>query len=111
MSSSRQSIRGGYRMIYKTFEEAMVLTCKSGKDIQVLWEIINTFTYRKIEVALSYANCTTKVSQPQYTRLVSRLVKYDLLKRISRGVYRLNPFMYIPYKSDGILLQKEWEEL
>jgi hypothetical protein len=37
-----------------------------------------------------------------------KMVESDLLMRIDRGLYRLNPFAYLPYQSDGALLQKEW---
>ena len=39
------------------------------------------------------------------------MLEINLLMRIDRGIYRLNPFAYLPYQSDGALLQKEWLRL
>ena len=43
--------------------------------------------------------------------MLKRLVELKYLKRVSKGVYRLNPFIYLPYKANGVELQKEWLEL
>jgi hypothetical protein len=39
------------------------------------------------------------------------MLQADMLMRISRGIYRFNPYMYIPYGGDGETLQKEWNEI
>jgi len=51
------------------------------------------------------------VSPGYVNKLLAKFVRLDLLMKIRRGVYRLNPYIYIPYNADGFTLQKEWDEL
>jgi hypothetical protein len=37
------------------------------------------------------------------------LVEEQYLMRVHRGIYRLNPFVYLPVMSDAQLLQSEWK--
>ena len=39
------------------------------------------------------------------------MVREQLLLKVARGVYRLNPYMVLPFKSDGELLQTEWTQI
>ena len=31
--------------------------------------------------------------------------------KVERGIYRMNPFIYVPYQADAQILQDEWKEL
>ena len=34
-----------------------------------------------------------------------------LLKRVYRGIYRMNPYMYVPTMANAEVLQEEWNKL
>ena len=103
------NLRGGFNMIYhKTYEEVTESAIKSNTDIKLFNWITNKFTYQKVDVPLPFDKCKIEVSQPQFSRMIKRLVELNYLLRTSRGIYRLNPFMYLPYKSNGEELQAEW---
>ena len=105
-------LRGGFNLIYhKTYEEVTESAVKSNTDMKLFNWITNQFTYQKVDVPLYYNDCTIKISQPQFSRIIKRLIELDYLKRTNRGIYRLNPFIYLPYKANGSELQKEWKIL
>ena len=105
-------LRGGFNMIYhKSYEVVTESAIKSNTDLKLFNWITNEFTYQKVDVPLPYSQCKVSISQPQFSRMIKRLVELNYLMRTSRGVYRMNPFIYIPYKGTGDELQKEWNEL
>ena len=109
---NKSSIRGGFNLMYhKSYEEVIEQAIKSNTDIKLFNWITNKFTYQRIETTLIFSECSVKVSQPQFSRMIKKLTDLNYLKRISRGIYRLNPFIYIPYKASGSELQHEWSEL
>ena len=105
-------LRGGFNLIYhKTYEQVNEAAVKSGNDMKLFNWITNQFTHQKVDVPLPYDKCTISISQPQFSRMIKRLIELNYLKRTSRGIYRLNPFIYLPYKTNGAELQQEWNEL
>jgi predicted transcriptional regulator len=105
-------LRGGFTMIYhKSYEEITEQAIKSNKDIKLFNWITGRFTYQRIEVPLQHSTCELDISQPQFSRMIKKLIELNYIKRVSRGIYRLNPFIYLPFKSDGQLLQQEWNQL
>ena len=108
----RSSIKGGFNLMYHgKYEEITEQALKSSTDIKVFNWITNSFTYQKVEVPLTHSICKIKISKAQFSKVLKRLIELNYLKRISRGIYRMNPFIYIPYKADGAELQREWNEL
>jgi predicted transcriptional regulator len=103
-------IRGGYHMVYGEYEEIMEEVIKSNKDIKLFNWITNSFTYKKEEVNLTFGMCELNVSQPQFSRMIKKLIDLNYIKRINRGIYKLNPFIYVPYKANAEELQREWIE-
>ena len=103
------NLRGGFNMIYhKTYEEVTESAIKSNTDIKLFNWITNQFTYQKVDVPLPFSKCNINVSQPQFSRIIKRLIELNYLLRTNRGIYRLNPFIYLPYKANGEELQSEW---
>ncbi len=100
-------------MVYKSYDDIQVSLLKSSKDIEVFLIIRDKFTYARIESNISAVTIskTLNISVPKVSRLIKSLVDNDFLMRVDRGIYRLNPFMFIPYKSNAELLQKEWREI
>ena len=105
-------LKGGFNLIYhKSYEEVTEESVKSNTDIKLFNWITNQFTYQKVDVPLVYSKCDISTSQPQFSRMIKRLIELNYLIRTSKGIYRLNPFMYLPYRSSGEELQKEWNQL
>ena len=106
----KSSIRGGFNLMYhKSYEEVIEQAIKSNTDIKLFNWITNKFTYQRTETTLVFSECNIDLSQPQFSRMIKRLIELNYLKRISRGIYRLNPFIYIPYKANAVELQSEWK--
>jgi hypothetical protein len=108
--SNRKILRGGFRMVYPAYDEAVIRVVRSSKDYEILVIIRDSFTYRQTEALLdtNKVAATLKVSVAQVKRVVKRMKEADLIRRVSRGVYRLNPYMYLPYRSEAKKLQEEW---
>jgi predicted transcriptional regulator len=108
-----KNIRGGFRMVYKSYDEAVEDIISSKLDFSILICIRDKFTYAQKEHNLSAMEISEdfKVSRQKVTTIISKAVKAGLLKKSSKSLYRLNPFMYVPYRADGSELQAEWNEL
>lgn len=106
-------IRGGFQMVYKSYDEVLLNIVKSALDLKLIVGIRNKFTKSRIEVVLSKSDIATEfnTSPQKVSKLIQDMVTNKLLLRVDRGIYRLNPFMYIPYMSDAATLQAEWNQL
>ena len=111
--SKRKHIKGGFRMVYKSYDDALLSIVKSTKDLELVIFIRDMFTYMQVEANLStdYLQKKTGLAKSKITEVISRMVTSKLLYKVRRGVYRLNPYMYLPYKADSELLQAEWLKL
>ncbi len=107
-------IKGGYvKMYYKNYDAIMIDIVKSSLDARLFIYIRNHFTYDKKEVLLSSTKIAKrlKTSKQKVTGIIKQLVADDFIYRVDRGIYRLNPFVYIPYRADGEVLQDEWKKM
>lgn len=110
--SKAKKIKGGFNMIYhKSYEQITEEAIKSNKDLKLFNWITNRFTYNKVEVPLVFTECPIDVSQPQFSRMIKQLNELDYIMRVSRGIYRLNPFIYVPFRASAEELQHEWETI
>jgi len=109
----RKRIKGGFRMVYLDYDKALLQIIKSAKDLELVISIRDTFTYQQVEVHLSPTDMhtTTGIAKSKITEVIKRMVTTELLKKVKRGTYRLNPYMYLPYRGDGEQLQAEWNNL
>ena len=92
-------IKGGYvKMYYKNYDAIMIDIVKSSLDARLFIYIRNHFTYDKKEVLLSSTKIAKrlKTSKQKVTGIIKQLVADDFIYRVDRGIYRLNPFVYIP---------------
>ena len=108
-----KKVRQGFRMVYKSYDEVLLQIVKSNLDLKIVTSIKDMFTYNIIEVGISAIDLSKKLntSKQKVNKIIKTMVDYRLLKRVRRGVYRLNPYMFIPYKSEAELLQKEWNDI
>jgi hypothetical protein len=106
----KKRIKGGFRMIYKSYDDALLSIVKSTKDLELVIFIRDMFTYRQVEVNLStsYLQEQTGMAKSKITEVISRMVAAELLRKVRRGVYKLNPYMYVPFRADAETLQAEW---
>ena len=106
-----KKIKSGFRMMYKSYEEAMEQIISSKKDYAIAIHIKNLFTYNKIEIYIQSTEISKsfKVAKSKVSMIIKAMVDNKLLMRVDRGVYRLNPFMYLPYRSEAEVLQREWK--
>ena len=108
----RKSIKGGHNIMYHIdYHYILKNAIKSSKDMQLFIWITEQFTYKKVEVSLSFSRCKVNISQPHFSKMIKKLVELDYLMRVARGVYRLNPLIYVPYKANTEELQDEWLQL
>lgn len=109
----RKNLRGGFNIVYMNeYEKASVNVVYSNLDFRLLSQIRSLFkkTQTEVTVPISKLAKTNDTSRQTVSKVVSKMLQADMLMRISRGIYRFNPYMYIPYGGDGETLQKEWNE-
>lgn len=96
---------------YSEYDKALLKIIRSTKDLEIVIHIRDMFTYRRDDNVLSKIDLsrTLNVSERTISDIIKRMVEVKLLRRVSRGVYRLNPFMYLPFRADGYELQQEWK--
>jgi len=112
-SQKKRKIKGGFKVVYKGLFELLPEVITSSKDLKIVFYILDSFTYQQKEVNLRATKIAKhfNTSPNKVTLLIKKLIEVEILKRVDRGIYRLNPFIYIPYNANGELLQKEWKEL
>jgi len=103
-----KKLQSGYNLMYSNMFFDMLKNVLKSKEVEVIVWVTKQFTYKRIEANLSYSICSVNISKPHFMKILRTLVKYGYLMRISKGIYRLNPFMYIPYRANASELQKEW---
>jgi len=110
--SKRKTIKGGFNMIYrKNYEEIITEVVAGKKDLELFFWITNKFTYEQVENTITPKLCPLDVSDSTIKRMLTKLAISTYLLKVSTATYRLNPFTYLPYRSDGSKLQREWNEI
>ena len=112
-NKQKKKIKGGFNMVYKSYEETVENIIKSKLDFTILLEIKNKFTYQRVECVISPTDIAKKTncSKPKVVTLIKLMIDNELLKRVDRGTYRLNPFMYLPFRANAEELQYEWNQI
>ena len=99
-------------MVYKSYDEALLQIIKSRTDMELVIHIRDLFTYQRTENVLSKTDISKLgVSEQKVTTIIKRMLDAGLLLRVARGIYRLNPYMYLPYKANAETLQTEWNDI
>ena len=106
-------IKGGFNMMYKSYDDALREVVKSGLDLDIAIRIRDMFTYSKREIFLSPTDISSNlnIAKSKVQTVINRMIETNMLMKVSRGVYRLNPFMFIPFRADGEELQEEWKNI
>ena len=110
--SQTNLVKGGWRMVYKDFDY-ILLSMKSPNEIRMLLYIRDLF---KASLSIVVINKTTmckkmKTTRATLSKFISRLIQYDFLMELEDKQYMMNPFMYLPHRSNGRELQNEWMDI
>ena len=107
--------RGGFRMTYCKYDDIQVKIISGKKDMMIFHSIKDCFTYSQVEVTFNkdkkefiakYSDCSVRAVE----KMIKKMVNENFLGKISRGVYRMNPFVFIPFGCKARKLQDEWYE-
>ena len=111
---SQSNLKGGYvRMYMNNHENSLSHIVKSHLDLSIYFYIQGLTTRNRVEFTLPTKSIAKKLktSQPKISTIIKKMVDIETLVRVDRGIYRFNPYIYIPIHADGERLQKEWDEL
>jgi len=108
----RSRLKGGFNLMYhKSYEEITEKVINSNKDLRLFNWITNQFTYARVESLIIYSACNIGISQSQFAKMVKKLMSQQYIIRVARGIYRLNPYTYVPFRANAEELQREWTEI
>ena len=107
------SKKQGWCAMYKTMYDELMMNLNSRLEKKVFMQVRDSFTAKKQEVHFNKTRVAEDFSstRPTISRIFKKLEDLEAIKHLEDGVYRLNPYMYIPYQADGLELQREWENL
>jgi len=107
---TKKKIRGGFRMSYLLYDEAVYNIITSKKDFEIITRIREKFTYKKVEVELSPTQLAKElnVSRQKISNVLKKMKDTKMIKQIYSNTYRFTPFMYIPFRANAEELQLEW---
>ena len=111
--SFKPTKKQGWCAMYKTMYDEVMMSLHSRLEMRVFIHIRDSFTIKKQEVHFNKTTIAKEFSstRPTISRIFTKLEKLEAIKHLKDGVYRLNPYMYIPYQANGLELQKEWDAL
>ena len=103
----------GWTKMYKNGYDMVMLNLNSKLEMRMFIAIRDSFTKNRVETSISQVKLAKEFDTTKSTvnRLIKKLVEIEFLMKIERGIYRMNPFIYLPYQDDAQLLQEEWKEL
>ncbi len=103
--------RQGWCTMYKSLYDDVTLELNSKLETQIFLHIRDSFTLHKDEVHFNKTAIAKKLgsTRPTVSKLFKKLEGLQAIRNIGDGVYRLNPYMFIPYQADGLRLQHEWD--
>jgi len=111
----KQKNRGkqGWTKMYKNGYDMVMLNLNSKLEMKLFISIRDSFTRNRVEVNISQVKLVKEFNTTKATvsRFIKKLVEIGFLIKISRGIYRMNPFIYVPYQEDAFRLQEEWKGL
>jgi len=109
----KNSGKQGWTKMYKNGYDMVMLNLNSKLEMRLFIAIRDSFTKNRVEVHISQVKLAEEFNTTKSTvnRFVKKLVDIKFLMKIDRGIYRMNPFIYVPYQVNAHLLQQEWEDL
>ena len=110
-STYNTGIKQGWRRMYIAYDEVME-HLNSQKEIQMFIHIRNLFTKSKPNVNINQTKLAKEfdVNRVTLNRFVKKLTSVEFINKEDDSSYRMNPYMFIPYRADAKTLQEEWNE-
>jgi len=110
--SKTKTYKGGWRMMYIDFEYVLI-EMKSPKEVKALLQLKNMFKASTNQIVINKSRMCKDfgMTRVTFSNFITRLISYDFLIELIDKQYRMNPFMYLPYRSNGKELQDEWEKI
>ncbi len=107
--SYKKTIRQGWNMIYSRYD-GITLAMNSKLETKLMIYIRDKFTRVNTVVNINQKETSVlfETTPSTVNRLVKKLEGLEFIKKVDRGIYRLNPYIYLPYQADGVELQKLW---
>ena len=107
-----KTFKGGWKIMYSDFEYVLI-KMKSPKEIKALLKLKNMFKASTIQIVINKSTMCKdfEMNRVSFSNFITRLISYDFLIELNDKQYRMNPFMYLPYKSSGLELQEEWNKI
>ena len=98
-------------MVYRTkYDQAMLKSCKSIRDVEMFIYIRDMFTCSKSKVNINQSKLAkeSEVSRNTISKLMKRMRLEEFIRKNIDGSYSMNPFHFVPYRAKVELLQSEW---
>ena len=109
--SYTNNIKRGYRRMYTGYDE-VVIAMSSPKESEIMIDIRDMFSKERFIISINQSTLAKKhnVSREKVNKLVRKLCEKKLIRKEDNSVYRLNPYIYIPYNANAELMQRQWDE-
>lgn len=107
----KKKIAGGWSMIYRTrYDQAMLKSCKSIRDVEMFIYIRDMFTHTKNKIDINQSRLAKELSVPRgaIAKLMKRMRLEEFIRKNEDGSYSMNPFHFVPYRAKVEVLQAEW---
>jgi predicted transcriptional regulator len=104
-------IKQGYRRMYTKYD-SIQLAMSSPKELEIMLDIRDMYSKEYYIVGINQTKLAKKhnVSRQKISSIVKKLCDNEFIRKEMNGVYRLNPYVYLPYNADGHSMQKAWDE-
>ena len=95
----KNSGKQGWTKMYKNGYDMVMLNLNSKLEMKIFIATRDSFSRTKIETNISQVKLAEKFNTTKLTvnRFIKKLVEIGFLIKIERGIYRMNPFIYISY--------------
>ena len=103
-------IKSGWSPVYIKEYDKVMMELNSTLEKCMFIHIRNMFTYMKDTVYINQSDIAKDLGSTRATvnRLMQKLIKIQCLRKVGTSQYRLNPYVFVPYRANADKLQKEW---
>ena len=96
---------------YPEYDIVIQKIIKSKKDLEIVLYIKNMFTEKEIKISPRTIAIELKTSKKKIYDILHIMLSTKLIISIKALVFRLNPYIIIPFGFNGAELQQEWDEI
>lgn len=95
---------------YPEYDIALKQIVKSKKDLEIVLYIKNMFIKKEIKISPIEISQKLKISSIKVSDIIIKMTKHNIIMVTEEFlIFRLNPYMIIPYGFNGAELQQEWD--